>query len=477
MYPGVNPVPAANSMPQPMRQTRRNCSCDVSLFLLYMVHLQRTEERLVTQNSFGTHSVFFTLTSICAFSNNNPYNCVAGFSEDIETRLYRCFVGHFQSTVLRGFLCQNCLSPLWKGWVSLIPCETCSARMFVSIPLVKPPGQGELNIELQSLSLMKSGKFLHPIVVEGLEVSNVNSVEMRVLMKLFNIPTGKTIGKDLIGFWSSVLRRGIDGFGASYDALAAFLKLTKLNFQYDHTQPIQETNRQLRSFIQYLTPIRVTFIEGNHRIELATKLFYGFPIIPGEQPEPLPNPKSPFCLSIPQIIVTYGVTNRENKIDTNLVDALLRRSSITQAQKQNTFETGWGSMICGIVEKFNTLGPHAAKCNYLEELLDNKFKQKFGKDGHEHVLEPKTAAMFNFVLDQMWLRMPAAANLPRAQDNSDRILTRSELNSLIQPSNARKTKWLTVEPQPISTVSTVNILAFTQFECLNNSVLQFNFYF
>ena len=342
---------------------------------------------------------------------------------------------------------------------------------------IKPPGQGELNIELQSLSLMKSGNFLHPIVVEGLEVSNVNSVEMRVLMKLFNIPTGTTIGKDLIGFWSSILRRGIDGFGASYDALAAFLKLTKLNFQYDNTQPIQETNRQLRSFIQYLTPIRVTFIEGNHRIELATKLFYGFPIISGEEPEPLPNPKSPFCLSIPQIIVTYGVTNRENKIDTNLVDALLRRSSITQAQKQNTFETGWGSMICGIVEKFNTLGPHAAKCNYLEELLDNKFKQKFGKDGHEHVLEPKTAAMFNFVLDQMWLRMPAAANLPRAQDNSDRILTRSELNSLIQPSNARKTKWLTVEPQPISTVSTVNILAFTQFECLNNSVLQFNFYF
>ena len=76
-------------------------------------------------------------------------------------------------------------------------------------------------------------------------------------MKLFNIPTGKTIGKDLIGFWSSVLRRGIDGFGASYDALAAFLKLTKLNFQYDNTQPIHKTNRQLRLFIQYLTPTHV----------------------------------------------------------------------------------------------------------------------------------------------------------------------------------------------------------------------------
>ena len=81
-------------------------------------------------------------------------------------------------------------------------------------------------------------------------------------------------------------------------------------------------------------------------------------------------------------------------------------------------------------------------------------------------------AMLNFVLDEMWLQMPAVTNLPRAQDKSDRILTRSELNSLLQPSNARKTNWLMVELQPISTVSTVNILAFTQFECLNNSVLQ-----
>ena len=297
-------------------------------------------------------------------------------------------------------------------------------------------------------------------------------------MKLFNFPIGNIIGKDLIECWSSILGHGTEGFGASYDALAAFLALTKLNFQYDKTQPIQETNRQLRSFIQYSTPIRVTFIEGNHRIELDTKLFYGFPIQPGEKPESLPNPKSPLCLPIPQVIVTYGVTNRENKIDRNLVAALLKRSSVTQAQKQNTFETGWGSMICGIVEKFNSDGPDAAKCNYLEELLDNKFKQKFGKDGFEHVLEPKTVAMLNFVLDEMWLRMPATTILPRApQDKSDRIITRSELDSLIQPSNTRKTKWFTVEPQPISMVSSFLLLACTQFECLNHSVLQSQFDF
>ena len=40
---------------------------------------------------------------------------------------------------------------------------------------IKPPGQGELEIGLQSLSLMKSGNSLYPIVVKDLEVSNVNS--------------------------------------------------------------------------------------------------------------------------------------------------------------------------------------------------------------------------------------------------------------------------------------------------------------
>ena len=337
---------------------------------------------------------------------------------------------------------------------------------------IAPPNKGEMESELRSFSTFTYQNKNFPVIVKDLSVSNINIHDFRRLAYIWNLellPARFT--RCAWEFWENILEKGFDGLGATNESLKRFTELIDLPFEVQENVPVTINNRRLRSFIQYLTPIRIAFIEGNHRMDLACRTFYGYDIkgIDGTlQETAIPNGNSTICLEV-DTIVTVAISNKNNILDRFVLKSLRDRSAYTQDLKKQIIETTWQEFVKNMAEYLN--GKYENDDSYLKHLFNQPMIRT--KKKTPHPLEVLTSNILNEIIVQLWSNAPAMYELPSMakNDGTTSFFSQEEFKTELKTMSLKKskesisttekkrertTKWFTSEPSPISQVSLKN---------------------
>ena len=293
---------------------------------------------------------------------------------------------------------------------------------------VAKKGQGDMDKDLCSISMVYDNNSLYPLIVDDVSVKNVTTNEFLLLSKLFNLKLDTR--RDLWQQWDRLLSLSKDSFGLDLQTLKDFVHSNNIPFDVDDSIPLPILNRRLRSFIQYMTPICVAFIEGNHRLELATKAFYGFNLrsqnIFGNDDFELPNPKSTICLQVP-VIVSLPISSTDMKLDDACIKHLRTRSTVTQDNKKKIIGVTYPEMICTLAETINNdLKDEKEDNQYLYELFTNKYRKK------SHPLCKLVMNILNKVITSLWTLEPAKDNLPEKSKDENDIVTYFTRNEFVK---------------------------------------------
>ena len=252
---------------------------------------------------------------------------------------------------------------------------TFSARKMVLYPFVitKQDDAGTPGVTLISVS---RGKYVYnkeiikntSVVVTNIKASNVTPWEIKCLYAFFNHSTNDQ--SDNIINWEKVFRKDLQVTDTIQ--LMKFLKNKKLPEKLVNEEFRFEVNmRNVSSFIQMCTNIRICYPEGQHRMECASRVLYGYPLL---SPAPLRDDtertqkkcdmntllKNLQCVESNSTIfgnipcmVYYSSLEEVHSFDGTYLKMLQRLSSTVQSQATLEVETSYHSFYFDLNKDIN----------------------------------------------------------------------------------------------------------------------------
>ena len=143
--------------------------------------------------------------------------------------------------------------------------------------------------------------------------------------------------------------------GTSVESIDAFCVKRKLPFRCKGAN-VAQNNRRFRDFVQFCVPVRISMVEGNHRMEAACRRFYGinvdesYTLDPGELPPPVLG--STLCGLYNLIVVQ---TPNEEVVSPRLQQTLQYASRSFQKSKGKMILSSWKTLMQSLVRSLPSI--------------------------------------------------------------------------------------------------------------------------
>jgi hypothetical protein len=134
-----------------------------------------------------------------------------------------------------------------------------------------------VNINGSRANLPATGDYSHmTLSMENMRCIWPEQKHLRDFLYLLGYHPTKNLGRNKHDFpWNSILAIFNDQDMQHPDVLLRMLRELSLGFLYNKNNDIYWNLAHFKGFIQFMTPIFVSALEGDHRIELSNRLLYG----------------------------------------------------------------------------------------------------------------------------------------------------------------------------------------------------------
>ena len=152
--------------------------------------------------------------------------------------------------------------------------------------------------------------------------------------------------------WRGILTNAHVANGSSVEGLSTFCNECGLPFVCDGDDAAAN-NRQMREFVQYCLPLRFAMVEGNHRMELCCRRFYGMHLLSKYSTErtsvPPPPRSSTMCAPMSvRIIEVPGF----DELSAKLLSSLEIVSMSIQKESAQLIASSWKTFMHQMVASF-----------------------------------------------------------------------------------------------------------------------------
>ena len=185
------------------------------------------------------------------------------------------------------------------------------------------------------------------VVVTGVCAKPITERDIRLLHHIMGAPGNQVTGEPKV--LKRLLSKIHPDLGVSNEALKNFCKHCLLSFEVDFDMDPAYNNKRFHSYFRSLTRVTASLGEGNHRLELAMRLFYGFIpeqkvplVLDSNRSQVMPHAKG---TATTPIELTVLLAPSGSMIKQSTLDSLKDRSQVTQDIRGLYIAASWQNVL------------------------------------------------------------------------------------------------------------------------------------
>ena len=244
----------------------------------------------------------------------------------------------------------------------------------------------KVNMNASNAKLSQKKEYTNmTLVMEDIQCLWPRQEDLQSFLYLLGYHPFKNLGTGNHDFpWNQILSIFNDLDIGKQDVLELMLRRLGLGFVYDKNQDLQKNLAMFKNFIQFMTPIFCSAIEGGHRIELGNRLLYGVTL---EEEAPFFKAKErsstfmplPFNSTVHKPIqaIVYLPAVNSSALSIVVTAHLMKLSRKTADQKALYIRDNWRSLYQSILtalENDDKFGEqlYSTQQDFYEDMLDKR---------------------------------------------------------------------------------------------------------